>query len=99
MDNKVYTRWSKEEDRILLRQVSAFPQNLHNCFINVAEQINRSPEAVASHWYTRLSKSEDACAFGLITKNYYSKNRKNGVGVEIPHSIWNRFCNLIKAFI
>lgn len=99
MSNKVYSRWSKEEEDTLLRQVSAFPQNLHTCFIAVSEQIGRTPGAVANHWYSRTSKSPKAHAFGLMTQNYYSKNRKNGVGVEISHSVWNRFCNLIKAFI
>ena len=52
-------RWSQEEDKRLLRQVRAFPQNLNKCFIIVAEETGRTKSAVAGHWYNSLSKRDE----------------------------------------
>ena len=57
MTKKQCRRWSVEEERTLQRYVDARPQNLHYCFLMVAEQIERTPQAVANHWYSKLSKS------------------------------------------
>lgn len=89
-------KWTKEEDDRLLRQIRAFPQNLHWCFVMVADEMGRSDKAVAAHWYQKLSKQPDALAFATLSAKHLSKNRKNGMGIETPPSLWRRFLNLIK---
>lgn len=89
-------KWTKEEDDRLLRQIRAFPQNLHWCFVMVAEELGRSDKAIAAHWYQKLSKQPDALAFATLSAKHLSKNRKNGMGVETPPSLWRRFLTLIK---
>lgn len=92
-------KWTAEEDERLLRQIKSFPQNLSRCFIIVAEEIGRTPQAVQSHWYTVLSKKPGVLALGTITPTYFSRNRKNGMGVEIPRTIWQRFCHLVRHLL
>lgn len=42
-------KWTAEEEKRLLQQVSASPQNLTKCFLAVSESIGRTPQAVANH--------------------------------------------------
>lgn len=90
-------RWTEEEEQRLYRQVKAFPQNMSKCFMIVAEETGRSCTAVASHWYTVTSRRPDVIAFGMVSRHYVAKNRKNGAGVPITNSIWRRFLNIFRS--
>lgn len=92
-------KWTQQEDERLLRQVKAFPQNLHKCFLIVSEEIARSPKAVAAHWYTSLSKRPEVLAFGTISPVHFSRNRKNGMGIPITRNIWQRFVRLVRSIV
>ena len=95
-NNQTKRRWTEEEDARLLRQVSAFPQNMARCFFIVSEELNRTPSAVANHWYTVVSKKPGVLAFGTISPVHFCKNRKNGAGVSISRSLWQRFVRLVR---
>ena len=92
-------RWTNNEDERLLRQVRAFPQNLHKCFVIVSEEIGRTPSAVAGHWYTSLSKKSEALCFFTASPKHVSRNRKNGMGVESNNSIWRRLMQVIRNLV
>ena len=89
-------KWTQAEEERLLRQVRVFPQNLTKCFLIVAEEIDRTPNAVANHWYTVLSKKPDSLSFFTASPVHVSKNRKNGMGVETNTSIWRRLLRIIQ---
>lgn len=86
--------WTPEEDAVLTRYVKAGVTNLHACFLAVAEQIGRTPTAVASHWYSVLSKKDPL--FGTISEKHWAKNRKNGKGVPSTPSIWRRVLAILR---
>jgi hypothetical protein len=90
-------KWSAEEDQVLLRYVKARPQNLHYCFVAVAEQIGRTEGAVANRWYGKVSKDPSNVCFFTASPKHVSKNRKNGMGVETNNSIWRRLMNIIRG--
>ena len=92
-------RWTSEEEARLLRQVRAFPQNLHKCFLIVSEQIGRTPQAVQAHWYAVTSKKPDALCFFTASPKHVSKNRKNGMGVESNGNIWRRLMAVIRSIV
>lgn len=96
---KSIRRWTKEEDDRLLRQITAFPQNLNKCFFIVAEEIDRSPKAVAGHWYQKLSKRPDVMCFFIASQRHIARNRKNGTGMPSNPSIWRRFLRVIKSVL
>ena len=96
---RVNRRWTIEEDDRLLRQVRAFPQNLHKCFLIISEETGRTPLAVANHWYTSLSKKPEALCFFTASPRHVSKNRKNGMGVESNSSIWRRLMAVIRNLV
>ena len=92
-------KWTEEEDAILLDKVKSSSKNLAKCFLVLADELQRSPKSVAHRWYTVVSKREGVCAFGVISSQHFSKNRKNGEGVPITPSLWRRFLNLIRNLI
>jgi hypothetical protein len=92
-------RWIAEEDACLLRHVKARPQNLHYCFLMVAEEIGRTDKAVAAHWYSVLSKKPEAMCFFTASPHHISKNRKNGMGVESNGNIWRRLMAVIRSIM
>lgn len=94
--NKNCSKWTEEEEKRLLQQVRAFPQNLSKCFIIVSEVIGRSPRAVEQHWYTVLSKRPDVTCFFTASPKHIARNRKNGKGVESNRSIWQRLLTIIR---
>lgn len=94
--NRANRKWTAEEEDRLLRQVRAFPQNLTKCFLIVSESIGRSPQAVANHWYTVVSKKPDSTCFFTTSPKHASRNRKNGEGVESTRSIWQRLMQVIR---
>jgi hypothetical protein len=95
-ENRFNKRWTEAEDQRLARQVKAFPQNLHKCFMIVAEELDRTEGAVANHWYTVVSKKPENMCFFTASPRHVSKNRKNGMGEEIGTSIWRRLMNIIR---
>ena len=96
MENNHRKKWTPNEEQRLLRQVRAFPQNLHKCFVIVSEEIGRTEGAVANHWYSSLSKKPESLCFFTASPKHVSKNRKNGMGEESNRSIWRRLLNIIK---
>lgn len=96
------SKWSQEEDDVLLRYVRQYPHNLHKCFMMVSEHLSddghpRTPTGVQAHWYSVLSKKPEALCFFTASSQHVSKNRKNGTGVPSTQSIWRRLLNIIRG--
>ena len=83
------------EDDVVMRYVKANPVNLKKCFMLIAEQIDRTPSAVANHWYTKVSKDPKNIAFFTASARHISKNRKNGAGEESTETIWKKFLRIL----
>lgn len=96
---KSIRRWTKEEDNRLLRQITAFPQNLSKCFIIVAEETGRTKSAVSAHWYQSLSKQPDVMCFFTASQKHIPRNRKNGVGSPSNLGVWRRLLRVIQNII
>ena len=92
-------KWNNNEEQLLLRTIRSFPQNLHKCFVLVAEQTGRTEKGVQAHWYTHTSKQPDAMCFFTASPKHVSKNRKNGMGVESNGSIWRRLMAVIRSIV
>lgn len=99
VENRHMRRWTNEEDQRILRHIKARPQNLHYCFLMVAEEIGRTDKAVAAHWYQVLSKKPEAMCFFTASPCHISKNRKNGMGVESNGNIWRRLMAAIRSIV
>ena len=88
-DSNHNKRWTRAEDLRLIRQVNAFPQNLHKCFMIVAEELGRTENGVAGRWYNKLSKDPANVCFFISQKSTAESSKPK-------RSIWQRFLNLFK---
>ena len=88
-------RWTRAEDLRLIRQVQTFPQNLHKCFVIVAEELGRTESGVAGRWYNKVSQDPINTCFFTASPKHISENRKNGMGRESSGSIWRRLLAII----
>ena len=78
-EKRVGKRWSKSEDLRLVRQVQAFPQNLHRCFVIVAEELGRTEDGVAKRWYKHISHDPGYTSFFALaspSQKDYKKETK-----------------------
>lgn len=92
-------RWSQSEEDRLIRQVKFGCQNMHNCFTIVAEEIDRTPGAVANHWYTKTSKDPEVLCFFTASSHHIAKNRKNGAGEPSNYNVWRRLVRAIQSLV
>lgn len=92
-------RWTRSEDLRLARQVQAFPQNLHKCFLIVAQELGRTESGVAGRWYGHVSKDPANTCFFTASPKHVSKNRKNGMGIESNNTIWRRLMSVIRNLV
>lgn len=90
-------RWTRSEDLRILRHVQARPQNLHKCFMMVAEELGRTESAVAGRWYQHVSQDPANLCFFTASPKHVSKNRKNGMGEESTPSIWRRLMTVLRS--
>ena len=90
-------RWTRSEDLRILRQVQAFPQNLHKAFVLVAEELGRTESGVAGRWYQHVSKDPANVCFFTASPKHVAKNRKNSMGEESNASVWRRLMSVIRS--
>lgn len=98
-ENSAPKRWTEEEEQRLIRQMTAFPQNVRKACFLVAEELGRSRNAVITHWYSVTSKRDDVMCFFTASTKHISRNRKNSVGVESTPSVWRRLLRVIQDII
>ena len=90
-------RWTRQEDLRLIRQVQAFPQNLHKCFLMVAEELGRTESGVAGRWYGHVSQDPQNMCFFTASPKHVSRNRKNGMGEESNSTIWRKLKAVLRS--
>lgn len=94
--SKKSLRWTDAEDQIVFNEIKNSPFNLSKCFIIAGAKINRTPLAVEMRWYTSISKNPQYKGFFTVSSKHLSMNRKNGMGVSIDKSLWQRLLDVIK---
>jgi len=87
--------WTNEEDETLIRYMMAYPTNLKRGFETVSEQTGRTFGAVASHWYTSVSKRPNVNVFFTVSGSHKARNRKNGKGEPSTQGIFKRLLKIL----
>ena len=91
-------RWTKEEDERLLANVDKHVLCLTKAFELTSLEVQRSPKAVAAHWYQITSKGAHT-KFGLFSNDFVVRNRKNAKAnkaKKMPKGIFQRILKLLK---
>lgn len=73
------TKWTVEEDEILVRAIKANPHNKAKAFREVSEKVGRSDKCCSNRWYQVLSnpkhKSYVGCMFTMVGVSSRLDNR------------------------
>lgn len=82
MTNKGKTRkpWTANDEERLLKNVQKHVLCLKKAFEQTSKEINRSPKAVAAHWYTHTSRDQKHVLFLTMSGRHVAFNRKNSKG-------------------
>lgn len=99
------TKWTKEEDEILVQAVKANPYNKSEAFRAASKKVNHNEVSCSSRWYTHLSNPESkhyvGCMFTMIgVASRFDNRTSNREGthvtpVKIKRSLWSK----IKALL
>lgn len=87
-------RWSAGEDDRLIENVRNHPTNLKHAFQLTAQEVQRTPGAVASRWYLYVSKN-GSTPFLTMSGKHIAANRKNGKGVPTKLSLYKRILAIL----
>lgn len=76
---KTRTKWTPHEDSVLRSYVEKHPENLHYCFFLASKELNKTPTAVESRWYSKLKHQpvHKGVVFMLFSKFRQFINCKN----------------------
>lgn len=73
------TRWTNEEDEILVQAVKANPHNKAQAFREASNKLGRNPKCCSNRWYMQLSNPESShyvgCLFTLVGVSSKLDNR------------------------
>lgn len=99
------TRWTKEEDEILVQAVEANPHNKSQAFREASEKVGRSVKCCSNRWYQALSnptsKHYVGCMFTMVGAASKLDNRTvNRDGAHItptktPKGLWSKIKKLL----
>lgn len=96
-------RWSSEEERVLIDQVTRHAYNLAKGFRETSRVIDRSYSACKQHWYRKLLKKgiNSVClaTIGYKTKNINRKVVRANTSdntEKTSTSWWKRFLSFLK---
>ena len=99
------TKWTEEEDEILVQAIKANPHNKAEAFREVASKIDRSEAAISYRWYQSLSNPESkhyvGCMFTMVGISSRLDNRtvnRDGVNitpVKTKRGLWSKIKTLL----
>ena len=74
------SKWTQSDEDRLIANVRNNVTNLSKAFAQTSKEIQRSPNAIASHWYTNTSRDSKHVLFLTVSGKHVAFNRKNGKG-------------------
>lgn len=93
------TKWTPEEDAVLLKNIKQYPQNLKEAFKKTSEEINRTVNACNFRWYAVLSRNPDKSntCFILTSPTKISRNKKicKDMSSKSTMSKWKKILNIL----
>ena len=72
--------WTTNDEERLIKNVQKHVLCLKKAFEQTSKEINRSPKAVAAHWYTHTSRDQKHVLFLTMSGRHVAFNRKNSKG-------------------
>lgn len=96
-------RWTIEEERVLIDQITRNANNITEAFRRTSRLIDRTEAACVYHWYQVISKRENpSVCFVTVSQKTKNVNRKNVTSNTSDNtekttiSWWRRFLDFLK---
>lgn len=87
--------WSLNDEEILIKNVEKHVLCLTKAFNATSLEIQRSPKAVAAHWYQKTSQNCGKTLFMTVSGKHVAVNRKNSKGNPLKLSLYKRILTLL----
>ena len=88
-------KWTQSEEYRLLANVEKHVLCLTKAFAITSKEIQRSPKAIAAHWYQKTSKQCGRTIFATVSGKHVAVNRKNSKGQPIKLSLYKRILSIL----
>ena len=92
---KVRNPWSQNDEDVLIRNVEKNVLCLARAFEVTSKEIQRSPKAVAAHWYQRTSQNCGKTLFMTVSGKHVAVNRKNSKGQPLKLPIYKKLLAIL----
>jgi hypothetical protein len=92
---KVRNPWTQNDEDILIKNVEKHVLCLTKAFEVTSKEIQRSPKAVAAHWYSRTSIQCGKTLFLTASGRHVAVNRKNSKGQPLKLPIYKRLLAIL----
>lgn len=89
-------KWTKEEERVILDQVTRNAGNIRKGLAKAAELTGRTLGAVIYHWYSVMQKQNTTVCFATVGHKTKLLNRKIGSPTPTKLSWWRKILSLLK---
>ena len=92
---RVRNPWTQNDEDVLIRNVEKHVLCLTKAFEVTSKEIQRSPKAVAAHWYSRTSIQCGKTLFLTASGRHVAVNRKNSKGQPLKLPIYKRLLAIL----
>ena len=82
--------WTANEEERLIKNVQKHVLCLKKAFEQTSKETQRSPKAVAAHWYTHTSRDQKHVLFLTMSGKHVAFNRKNSKGQSSTLPLFRR---------
>lgn len=87
--------WSQADELKLIKNVEKHVLCLQRAFDITSMEIQRSPRAVAAHWYQKTSQQCGRTLFATVSGKHIAVNRKNSKGQPLKLSIYKKILSFL----
>ena len=88
-------QWTQSDEDRLIMNVEKHVLCLQRAFEITSKEVQRSPKAVAAHWYQRTSQQCGRTLFATVSGKHVAVNRKNSKGQPIKLSLYKRILSVL----
>lgn len=87
--------WTLQDEQALLKNVEKHVLCLTKAFNATSLEIQRSPKAIAAHWYQKTSQNCGKTLFMTVSGKHVAVNRKNSKGQPIQLPLYKRLLSIL----
>lgn len=87
--------WSLNDEEVLIKNVEKHVLCLTKAFNATSVEIQRSPKAIAAHWYQKTSQNCGRTLFMTVSGKHVAVNRKNSKGKALKLPLYKKLLSLL----